>query len=132
MQSESNDAYQTECIRLLNELMICPKHVTESGSKIETSGAKDEDTSGDTSAKKTTPEPIKSSTPLQHNGKVGDLEDLIFFLIKSPTTDPIKTKLNDVYKIFNPNARDILSKPTPVSTTSVPTTSVPTPTPKPE
>jgi hypothetical protein len=135
--SQPNDAYntyQTKCIRLLNELMSCPKQ-PDPVSKTETSGDKHEETSGDkheetsgvTSAEKTTTEPIKSSTSLKHNGKVGDLEDLIFFLIKSPTTDPIKTKLNDVYKIFNPNARDILSKPTPV-----PTTPVPTPTPKPE
>ncbi len=67
----------------------------------------------------------KSSTFLQHNGKVGDLEDLILFLIKSPTTNDIKFKLNKVYKIFNPEARDIILDKTSTIPTSVPSKPVP-------
>jgi len=58
----------------------------------------------------------KSSTVLKHNGQVGSLEELIVFLIKAPIKDDlIKMKLNDVYKIFNPTARDIVSKTDPSS-----------------
>ncbi len=111
-QSEhAYDTYKNDSIKLLNKLMNCPKEpAIDSGSK----GTGD--IGGVTSGKKTTetnPEPNKSSTPLQHNGNVGDLEELIFFLLKSPATLSIQTKLNEVYKIFNPNARDLLSKPTP-------------------
>ena len=119
-QETAYNKYRDECIVLLNKLMNCPKqHATDSDSKKDISGVKPQERSGDISgntSEKNNPIPEKSSTPLQHNGNVGDLEDLIFFLIKSPTTLPIKTKLNDVYKIFNPNARDILPKPTPVPT----------------
>lgn len=112
------DKYRVESIRLLNELMKCPKEpATGSGSKT------NPDTSGVISGTDTKPEPNKSSTHLQHNGNVGGLEDLILFLIKSPTTPTIKMKLNDVYKIFNPTARDI------VSNRSIPT-SIPTPPPE--
>lgn len=114
------DKYRVESIRLLNELMKCPKEpATGSGSKS------NPDISRVIIGTDTKPEPNKSSTPLQHNGNVGSLEDLILFLIKSPTTPPIKMKLNDVYKIFNPSARDI------VSNRSIPT-SIPKPTPPPE
>ena len=126
------DKYRVESIRLLNELMKCPKElkggpVSKPNPDI-ISGVTSGDTRGsDTKIEpkiepKTEPkiEPIKSSTPLQHNGNVGGLEDLILFLIKSPTTPSIKMKLNDVYKIFNPTARDIVSN-----------RSIPTPTPVP-
>lgn len=71
-----------------------------------------------------------TSTILQHNGQVQGLEDLIVFLIKSPTSNEMKLKLNDVYKIFNPNARDIVSKPgstIPSVTAPIPAAPIPSP-----
>lgn len=56
------------------------------------------------------PEPSGSKPDLKPNGQVGSLEELIIFLIKGPTNNDLKMKLNDVYKIFNPTARDIVSK----------------------
>ena len=108
--SSKYEEYRTKCIQLLNELinpcskMDEPKTPGSNDSKIDTKGSAP-DTKG------SAPTEQKSSTVLKHDGQVGSLEDLIVFLIKAPLkNDDLRMKLNDVYKIFNPNARDIVSK----------------------
>ena len=111
--------YKTKCIDLLNKLITpCPK-VNEQppdGMKPKPPDEKDPkppDGMGPKPDEKDPVNPDKSSTVLKHNGQVGSLEELIVFLIKAPINDDLKLKLNDVYKIFNPTARDIVSKQPP-------------------
>ena len=118
--------YKDTCIDLLNKLVTpCP---------IPSEPPKDPETSPKSSPEKSpepSPEPDKSSNVFNPNGQVGSLEELIVFLIKSPIQNhEISMKLNAVYKIFNPTARDIVSKkpestpqpetlkPSPISPTS--------------
>lgn len=127
--------YQDLCIELLNKLIMpCPPKLDENPPpKLPESSPKspklDENTPKlDEKTPKLdekTPEPNESSTVLNHNGQVGSLEELIVFLIKSPIKDDaIRTKLNNVYKVFNPNARDIFKKTDP-SAPPVPAAPVP-------
>jgi hypothetical protein len=98
------EMYRKKAVDLLNLLIKpCLKDSIPPPPPPPESKDKDKDIDKD----KDTPE--KSSTFLKHNGEVGDLEDLIVFLIKAPTTETIKIQLNQVYKIFNPNARDIIT-----------------------
>lgn len=100
--------YRTKCIQLLNDLIkSCPKDdkdLKQPGDNIPTPNGEDP---------KKPKLPDTSSTVLKHNGQVGSLEELIVFLIKAPTNNELKMKLNDVYKIFNPTARDIVSNQPP-------------------
>ena len=103
------DGYKQKCIKLLTSIITCSKVPGNQSGSSGSSGSNVPGSSG-SSGSGHGAQPVKSSTFLQHNGKVGDLEELILFLIKSPTTDDIKIKLNKVYKIFNPEARDIIDK----------------------
>jgi hypothetical protein len=103
--------YQDECIELLNKLIKpCPK-INESSADGKGPDGKGPDGNGpDGNGPKAPEAPDKSSTVLTHNGQVGSLEELLVFLIKSPTNNDLKMKLNNVYTIFNPTARDIVAK----------------------
>jgi hypothetical protein len=118
--------YHDECIKLLNKLITpCPPKLDENPPPEKSPSEKTPGSPPNPSPEKTpgsppnpppekSPEPNKSSTVLNHNGQVGSLEELIVFLIKSPIKDDaIRTKLNNVYKAFNPNARDIFKKTDP-------------------
>ena len=132
--------YQSKCIQYLNELIKhCPQVNEQSDGKGPQGqgpqgpqgqgpqgqgpqGPKppdDEDPKNPKNPKtpdgKDPVEADKSSTVLKHNGQVGSLEELLVFLIKAPTNDDLKIKLNDVYQIFNPSARNIVSKAEPSS-----------------
>lgn len=112
--------YQKKCVELLNKLITpCPKVNDPKDDKEPGKGPIDpggkssiDDLAGKGSDGKDPQDQgsDKSSTVLKHNGQVGSLEELIVFLIKAPTNNDLKMKLNDVYKIFNPTARDIVSK----------------------
>ena len=124
--------YQTKCIELLNKLITpCPKVNEQSPDNKERSKGPIDVPGGGQGPEGKGPQgqgpidvpgggqgpqgqgPDKSSSVLKHNGQVGSLEELLVFLIKAPTTNDLKMKLNDVYKIFNPTARDIVSKQPP-------------------
>ena len=117
---EKYNYYKDQCIKLLNNLTkSCPPSPSPK--------SKDNvDPHPEQGSKKTAPD--KSSTFLMHNGKVGDLSELLLYLIKAPTTKETKFKLNKVYKIFNPDARDIVEESTIPTPTPVP---VPVPGPAP-
>jgi hypothetical protein len=125
--------YKEKCIKLLTSIITpCSKdsgnQPGSSGSNVSSSNVSSSNVSESTVSSHGA-QPVKSSTFLQHNGKVGDLEELILFLIKSPTTNDIKFKLNKVYKIFNPEARDIIDNSSTISNaSSIPVTPI-TPTP---
>jgi hypothetical protein len=51
-----------------------------------------------------------SSTILTADGNASNFEDLIIFLFKSKIPDNIKSRLNDVYKIFNPKSPGFIKR----------------------
>jgi hypothetical protein len=113
------EVYKKKCIDLLNKLIEpCPKVKEQSHDIERDKGPQGQDPQGQGQGQGPIDEPgdqgqgpDKSSTVLKHNGQVGSLAELIVFLIKSPIKDDlIRMKLNDVYNIFNPTARGIVSK----------------------
>jgi len=132
--SDKYKSYENTCVDLLNKLILpCPK-VEPTGPTGPTEPTGLIGPTGPTGPTEPTgligptgptgptgpndnlkPKVTESSNIFSPNGQVDGLTDLILFLIKSPIDDPkIKLKLNDVYKIFNPNGRDIVKPAVPV------------------